>query len=188
MRSPSRSRTPIGALTAALALLPLVACNSATPNRDPLGERFPTVVGTSLEGEDVALPGDLERPTVLLVGYVQDAQFDADRWLYGVLQAELEADVLELPTIRGLFPRLVAGKIDAGMRSGIPSEDWEVVVTVYGDDAGEIVALTGNERPRNIRVLLLDRDGRVRWFHDEGFSAGKLLELERKLDELKRTD
>jgi hypothetical protein len=30
-----------------------------------------------------------------------------------------------------------------------------------------------------MRVLLLDREGRVRWFHDRGFSAGKLIELER---------
>ena len=70
------------------------------------------------------------------------------------------------------------------MRSGIPEEDWASVITVYGSDADRIVALTGNEQPRNMRVLLLDAEGRVRWFHDRGFSAAKLLELVRTAREL----
>jgi hypothetical protein len=64
------------------------------------------------------------------------------------------------------------------MRSGIPSEDWASVVTVYGSPAREVVALTGNENGRNMRVLLLDHGGVVRWFHDRGYSAGKMLELD----------
>ena len=114
---------------------------------------------------------------MLLIGYVQRAQFDADRWLVGLLQAPPPVRILEVPTIKGLFPRVIAGTIDEGMRSGIPSEDWGVVVTLYGSDANKLVELTGNENGRNIRVLLVDADGVVRWFHDRGFSAGKLLEL-----------
>lgn len=166
--------------TVAFGLTQLGGCRSAVPNRDPLGESFPAVRGTSLAGEVVRLPDDLERATVLLLGFVQEAQFDADRWLYGLLQGELEGvGILEVPTIPGLFPTVLAGTIDSGMRSGIPSEDWGSVVTVYGGDAGELVRFTGNERPRNIRVLLVDESGMVRWFHDRGFSAGKLIELER---------
>jgi hypothetical protein len=165
-----------------LAAMLASACRASVENRDPLGARFPAVTGESLAGAAVELPPG--RPAVLLVGYVQDAQFDADRWLYGLLQAELPVDVLEIPTIPGLFPSALAGTIDSGMRSGIPSEDWSSVVTLYGARAEEVVALTGNENPRNIRVLLLDRDGEVVWFHDRGFSAGKLLELERSAEAL----
>lgn len=86
--------------------------------------------------------------------------------------------MIEVPTIPGLFPRLISGTIDSGMRSGIPSEDWTSVVTLYGSTARTVVDLTGNEQPRNIRVLLLDEHGDVRWFHDRGFSASKLLELD----------
>jgi predicted transcriptional regulator len=50
-------------------------------------------------------------------------------------------------------------------------------VTVYGKAARPIAAFTGNERPRNMRVLLLDRDGKVVWFHDEGYSPRELLEM-----------
>jgi hypothetical protein len=58
------------------------------------------------------------------------------------------------------------------------------VVTVYGEQGEAIVELTGNESPRNIRVLLLDAEGKVVWMHDRGFSAGKLLELDAAVREL----
>lgn len=150
-------------------------CSSTISNRNPVGERFPSVIGNALSGEEVPLP--LGEPAVLLLGYVQDAQFDADRWLIGLLQATPPVRIIEVPTVSGLFPSLIEDTIDSGMRRGIPKEDWSSVVTVYGDPAASIVELTGNERPRNIRVVLLDSEGRVRWFHDRGFSAGKVLEL-----------
>lgn len=165
----------------AVPILPAFAsCQSAVTNRDVIGQDFPAVVGESLAGARIDLPlrGG---PCVLLVGYAQDAQFDADRWIYGLLQAKPDASVLELPTIPGLFPRVASGWIDSGMRSGIPKEDWNSVVTLYGFGASKIVDFTGNEKPRNIRVLLLDGEGRVRWFHDRGFSAAKLLELDQAI-------
>ena len=172
-------------LLQALFVCALTACSSTVTNREPLGERFPAVTGESLERVAVTLPDDLEgAPAVLLVGYVQDAQFDADRWLIGLLQVPLPVQVREVPTIKGLFVRNLSGVIDNGMRKGIPEEDWSSVVTVYGRGATEIVAFTGNERPRNIRVLLLDAEGRVVWFHDRGFSAGKMIELEAAVREL----
>jgi hypothetical protein len=167
-------------LAETLIALFLVSCQSSTTNRNPTGETFPAVEGSSLKGELVRLPEN-GRALVLLIGYAQNAQFDADRWLYGLMQADLGVKVIELPTIPGLFPRLISGGIDSGMRSGIPSEDWGSVVTVYGPGAKTIVNFTGDERPRNIRVLLLDPNGRVRWFHDRGFSASKLIELGRAI-------
>ena len=156
----------------------LASCSSTVANRDPVGQVFPSVTGESLSGEKVSLPPS-DRATILLIGYVQKAQFDADRWIYGLLQAQIAARIIELPTIPGIFPSVLSGSIDSGMKSGIPSEDWASVVTVYGSGAGTIVEFTGNETPRNIRVVLLDSAGRVRWFHDRGFSAGKLIELQK---------
>lgn len=177
----SRSRRRLLVALAVLALVALALVRmlrpEELPRRDPTGELLPRVAGESLAGDAVELPPG--EPAILLLGYVQDAQFDADRWLFGLLQAETPVKLLEVPTIRGLAPRLVSGAIDSGMRSGIPSEDWGAVVTVYGDGARELVAFTGNEGPRNMRVLLVDAAGHVRWFHDRGFSAAKLLELDR---------
>lgn len=169
----------LGALGVLLAVgLSLGSCRTVHPNRTPLGEALPTVPAKSLAGEEFTLPTAVSgAPAVLILGFVQDAQFDADRWFLGLLQAELPVRILEVPTARGLVPSVIRNTIDSGMRSGIPSEDWAVVWTVYGEGADRLQRFTGNESPRNVRVLLLDAEGRVRWFHDRGYSAGKLLEL-----------
>jgi len=164
----------------------LLGCSSSSiTNRDPVGEAFPTVQGESLDREAIELPTALAgEPAILLVGYLQEAQFDADRWLFGLLQAGTPARIREVPTIPGLVPSAISSTIDNGMRAGIPSEDWGSVVTIYGSDAGKIRAMTGDENGRNMRVILLDRDGQVRWFHDRGFSAGQLIALDKAAREL----
>ncbi len=162
-----------------LAVIALAACSSTVPNRKPVGEKFPTVSGQTLTEQPTTLPDDVvgpEKPTVLLVAYEQDAQFDVDRWLLGMLQGGVDARIYEVPTVKGFVPELISGRIDEGMRSGIPSEDWAIVITVY-EDAGEIVAFTGNERGLNARVMVLDQSGKVVWFHDEGYSARELMEM-----------
>ncbi len=171
-------------------LLPLISatllasCASRHPLRDPTGEVFPSVVGNSLAGDKVRVPEDfLGKPLVLLVGYDQDAQFDADRWLVGLLQLELDVTIRELPTIPAFVPRLFSGMIDSGMRKGIPAEDWAAVVTVYGD-GDKVAKFTGNARDNNMRAILLDADGRVRFFHDRGYSAGTLLRMAKTLEQM----
>ncbi len=171
----------------ALALILAAACSSPLANRDPTGEVLPSVSGTSLDGDPFRLPEDLAgAPAVLVLGFVQEAQFDADRWLLGLLQGGLDLRALEVPTARGWVPARLRGRIDAGMRSGIPSEDWASVWTVYGPGAELLQSFTGNEGPRNARVLLLDAQGQVRWFHDRGFSPAKLLELSAAAGALER--
>jgi hypothetical protein len=165
-------------LAMALAAVGL-ACSSPLPNRNPVGETFPRVTGESLDGREHELPGEFAgKKVLLLVGYVQKTQFDIDRWLLGLMQAEVSVAVREVPTIKGFVPGLISGVIDGGMRRGIPEEDWGAVITVYGD-AGEIVALTGNENPNNARVLLLDETGKVVWFHDRGYSPRLAMEIAR---------
>lgn len=168
-------------LVVCLLAVGLNACGGATPNRDPVGERFPAVRGNGLDGAAHQLPRSLgDGPTVALVGYVQSAQFDIDRWILGLMQLETPAGIVELPTIDGMIPGMIAGRIDDGMRRGIPSEDWAVVITVY-DDAEQVVAFTGNERPANTRALLLGPDGCVEWFADRGYSASQVMALDARV-------
>jgi len=171
----------VSALLAAAvaAVLALSGCRSTYPRRDPVGERFPSVVGTALSGEDVRIPEDFAgSPALLIVGFEQESQFDLDRWLLGLSQAGVATDVVvrEVPTIPGMGPRMFSGFIDAGMRSGIPAEDWGAVVTVYGD-ADRITRFLGNEVPLPGRVVLLDRTGNVVFFHDDGYSVKTLQRL-----------
>jgi hypothetical protein len=172
-----RILTPLVPLLVGICLL-LASCSTTWPRRDPTGEMFPSVTGTSLSGAPVALP-DVGHgsPLLLLVGYDQDAQFDLDRWLLALDQVGWRVTTFEVPTLPGLFPRLLAGTIDSGMRRGIPAEDWASVVTVYGD-AARLAAFTGDEDGLTGRVLLLDGTGKVAFFHDRGFSVGTLRQLQ----------
>ncbi len=176
---------PTAVLAALVAVLVgLAGCRSTYPRREPVGERFPSVVGTALSGDAVRIPEDFAgAPVLLLVGYEQSTQFDLDRWLLGLSEAGVTVAVREVPTIPGLAPRIFSGFIDSGMRSGIPSEDWGSVVTVYGDGA-EIARFLGNDVPLPGRIVLLDAEGRVAFFHDDGYSVGTLKRLRAALEAL----
>ncbi len=154
-------------------------CATTHPRRNPTGERFPTVTGADLNEDSVTLPDAFAgTPVLLLVGYQQNTQFDLDRWLLGLTQAGglPGVEIRELPTIPGMVPRMFSGMIDSGMRSGIPDEDWGAVITVYSD--GDAIAkFTGNDPGLPGRILLLDGDGTVVFFHDEGYSVGALTRL-----------
>ncbi len=155
------------------------------PNRNPMGEPFPTATGENLDKKSVELPtAYLGEPALYMVGYVQNSQFDLDRWAIGLNQVEFSAQVVEVPTIPGMFPSMFKGVIDNGMRSGIPSEDWAAVVTLYGKQAKPVAQFTGTENPRNGRLLLLDSKGSVQWFWDQGFSAKRLMELKKLAEKL----
>jgi hypothetical protein len=142
------------------------------------GDRFPSVLGESLEKKEVRLPEDFSgRVTVLLVAYKQEAQFDVDRWILGMLQLNTPAKIVEVPTIAGMMPRVVQGFINDGMRSGIPAEDWNSVVTVFGD-AGKIVSVLGNEHPKRCYAVVLDKQGKILKVFDRGYSAALVTELD----------
>lgn len=157
----------------------ITGCSTTHPDRNPVGEQFPSVVGESLEKDKVRLPEDLAGgPAIILVGYKQRTQFDLDRWLMGLIQADAPGRILEVPTIPGLVPSIASGWIDDGMRSGIPEEDWGTVVTLYGSAATPIAKLTGNAGS-NARVMVLDPTGEIVWFTDKGYSATQALDVAR---------
>lgn len=163
------------------------ACSTSYPNQDPVGKVFPTVTGETLEKTPVTLPTAYEgAPALYMVGYVQNTQFDLDRWTIGLLQSKFPCRIVEVPAIPGLVPSMIKGTIDDGMRSGIPREDWASVVTLYGGAAEPVAKFTGNANPRNGRILLLDAEGTVVWFWDQGFSAKRVLELSKLAGELSK--
>ncbi|MFT5236209.1 MAG: hypothetical protein ACI90A_001578 [Shewanella sp.] len=160
-----------------LLALFICGCSSTYPNQLITGQVFPMVIGETLEGDQMSLPDDLNgKVSLLLIGYKQDSQFDIDRWLIGLDMTETRLDVYEVPTIQGLFPRMFSTMINNGMRAGIPKSLWKGVITVYED--GEMVqSYTGNQDPNNTRVVLLDENGIVLYFYDDGFSVEALNQL-----------
>jgi hypothetical protein len=154
-------------------------CSSTFPNREIGGEVFPAVEGSTLNGTEVAIPSAFKgKKVILVIGYDMKTQFDIDRWGIGFFTAKLDLPpVYELPTIPGLIPSLLKGRIDGGMRKGIPQESWQDVITIYGDDGEELAKWTGTENPRNARIILVDEAGTVVWFHDRGYGLPPLQEL-----------
>lgn len=145
---------------------------------------FPHVTGESLTRERVTIPDAYRgKNTLLLVGYTQKAQFDIDRWILGVLQADIPVEIVEVPTIAGMMPQMVQGFINNGMRSGIPQNDWASVVTVY-EDASKIIQLLGNERPQSAYAVLLDRAGVIVWSSNIGYSASQIMTLKQTVQKL----
>lgn len=152
----------------------LSGCSTTYPNQKIVGKSFPSIIGTSLEKENVKMPEIFtDKLTLLLVGYKQDSQFDIDRWLIGLDMTGTTLPVYELPAIQGMFPRMFSTFIDNGMRKGIPKPLWKGVITIYKD--GETVQqFTGNVNPNNARVLLINQAGKILFFYDQGFSVDAL--------------
>lgn len=160
-----------------LCSLILAGCAKTIENRTPLEQSFPMVSGTDLNKKPVTLPVDVKGEiSLFLIGYVQDSQFDIDRWLIGLDMTKTQVAAYELPTISGMFPRMFRTYIDNGMRRGIPKDLWRGVITIY-DDADKIQTLTGTENPNNARVLLVDEQGKIIYFYDRGFSVNALNRL-----------
>jgi hypothetical protein len=176
---------PVVMLTLLIASLLLAGCSTDYINQNPTGQSFPVTQGQTLEQQQVTMPEHFKgEPTLLLIGYVQETQFDIDRWLIGIDMTGTEIAFYELPAIAGMFPRMLKDKIDNGMRKGIPKELWKGVITLYKD--GEALqAFTGNQNPNNARVMLLDSNAKIVYFYDRGFSVSALNELREKIQQLK---
>ncbi|QLE86981.1 hypothetical protein FLM48_19040 [Shewanella sp. Scap07] len=169
-----------------LAMVLLVLCSGCTtvyPNQQITGQDFPSVSGQTLEQQAMRFPEDvLGQQTLLLVGYKQDSQFDIDRWLIGLDMTQTQVAAYELPTIAGLLPRMFQTTIDNGMRAGIPKPLWKGVVTIY-QDGESVQAFTGNQAPNNARVILLNAQGQISYFYDQGFSVAALNNLRQQLSQ-----
>jgi len=169
-----------------LALFTLTACASKTASTIVVDSSlFPTVRGNSLEGKSVELPAAVAgAPAILLIGYKQNAQFDIDRWVLGLMQAGVKAKMLEVPTVTGIVPSIVSNLIEGGMRKGIPNEDWPSVVTVFSD-ADKIRAVLGDENPQSAHIVALDSTGKIIWSHNRGYSPRLALELKEAIEKVR---
>jgi hypothetical protein len=160
-----------------LIMITFMSCATVYKNQNPTGQKFPSVSGESLDKQSFKIPEDFKDSIVLfLIGYKQNSQFDIDRWLIGLDMTKTKVDIYELPTIKGLFPRVIKSSINNGMRSGIPEEIWKNVITIYKDGA-TIQKFTGNENGLNARVILLNEKGVVSYFYDRGFAVPALNQL-----------
>lgn len=146
--------------------------------------RFPVVTSPNLEGRTFTLPRDFEGElNVVFVAFERQQQRDVDSWVpfvKSLLARTPNAEYYEIPTIK----RMVAPMrwmINRGMRGGI--DDFgarERTITLYLDKEPFKRAL-GISTEREIHVLVVDREGRVRWRTAGAFSEDKGQSLARAL-------
>lgn len=151
---------------------------------NPVGKRLPSISGQTLSGVRTRFPEDLLGSTsVLLIAYRRGTQQDLDRWIEFLSLKAPQLAWYEVPAIRSLIWRPLAGWIDSGMRNGVPKDKWSRVVTLYEDAAklGEFIVDNGKDLTH---LAVLNSDGIVAWFSANGYSeesASELLELLQRL-------
>jgi hypothetical protein len=136
------------------------------------GTRFPELVGRTLLGDEVTMPGDLpaER-TLVVVAFKQWHQNTVDRWIARAVAAgvpgtprgfdgPMTSAVIEVPAI-GTQWRPVRRFIDGGMSSSIGDPDVLArTITVYTDVPAlqRALAIPGSD---HVWALVVTRDGDI---------------------------
>jgi hypothetical protein len=164
-------------LSLTMVILLTTGCTTQYPNQSITGLSFPSVSGQTLEKSNIIIPKDFSgKATLLLIGFKHKSQFDIDRWYIGLNMTNTAVDVYEIPATQGTIPKVFSTAFDNSMREGIPENLWKGVITIY-EDGETIQAFTGNVIPKNARVVLLNKNGKILFFHDKGFSIEALNQL-----------
>lgn len=145
---------------------------------------FPRLRARDLNGRDLFIPDELDGdPSVVIVAFHRWHQRLVDTWLawlepLGRTHPGLR--VYEVPTLASWWAP-VRRFIDGGMAAAIRAREIrERTLTVYSN-VRRVTRALGLEDTRTIAVIVVDRDGRLRWVGLGGFERGTATELERAL-------
>ena len=158
----------------AVAVALLFACLSACdviPSRDPTGERCVDVRGTTLDGSLVNIPTDLANaPTVLLIVYRREAQFDADRWRLALDQLDVRCRILlvhALPTTFGVF---FAPVLRHDLAGTFGLREKPLVLPLTGTSADDLCTQTGMGNSQFAHVLVIAPNGEIVFAFEQGYA------------------
>jgi len=167
-----------------------IATLRAGPAQDSLqvGDRLPALEGQFLSGRDAELPrASSGKVTFVAMGFTYKSRFPVEAWgswYRATIGSRTDVTFFEVPMIGGLAT-LGRWFIDRGMRSGTPVELHDRVITVYkgtGDWKKRLAYSAGRED--DAYLIVLDRDGVVRWLHHGGFDQPRADELRTLLTSL----
>jgi hypothetical protein len=143
---------------------------------------FPTLETENLLNQKVVLPDAAKgQAAVLIIGFTHASQMQTKSW-----SAALEP---ELPTysiaVLEDAPRLVRPMAISGMKSGVAQDQRvrHLVLTHHEKElkASAGFAAKGEAHPDDAWILLLDRDGAMRWRFHGPFTEAAHMELKAQL-------
>ena len=168
----------IGALVTSTAALRAGASQDFLRVGDPL----PELKGQFLTGRDAVLPQAASGNVALVaIGFTYQSRFPVEAWAEWYRTAigpRTDVMFFEVPVIGGLA-KLGRWFIDRGMRNGTHPALHERVITVYGgtDDWKQRLAFSPDHAD-DAYLVVLDREGVVRWIHHGAFEQARSAELQ----------
>lgn len=143
-----------------------------------LGDRFPDVRGELLSRGKLRVPADLQGEVAVLIPvFVQRSQAIVDSWtadLFPGMESRPGLRILEMPMIRNW--NWASGWIDNAMRSGIPEDLHDNVMTYYGK-MRPYHEFFGTRDREDVHVYVLDQQGKIRFIESGVASPDKIARL-----------
>jgi hypothetical protein len=163
-------------------VFPLVALTSGADRAEPRlseGTIMPRLEGSYLTGKQARLPDASQGKIALLaLGFTYESRSAVEAWserFAAEFAKAQDVTYYEIPLIGGVG-RLARWFIDGGMRRGTPKEKHENVITVYGGvDAWK--QRVGYKQPKDAYLILIDRQGTIRWLHAGPFDESRFADL-----------
>jgi hypothetical protein len=136
-------------------------------------DQFPAIGGDNLLGAKVALPDAAKgHVTAIVVGFTHASQTQTQAWSAKIAS---QLDYYSIAVIEDA-PRLVRGMISSGMKSSVAKDQRDrFVLATKGEK--ELKEAAGFDKPDDAYLLLIDRDGQIRWRFHGPVSDGALGEL-----------
>jgi hypothetical protein len=160
-----------------------IATLGASAAQDSLrvGERMPELKGQTLTGRAAVLPqASAGKVTLVAMGFTYKSRFPVEAWAdwyRTTIDPTTAVTFFEVPMIGGMAT-LGRWFINRGMRSGTPVELHDHVITVYGGTGDWKQRLSYSTRHEDDAYLLvLDKQGVVRWLHHGVFDQSRAEEL-----------
>jgi len=153
-----------------------------------IGDPCPPLKGHLLTGREAVLPQAAAGKVALLaIGFTYKSRFPVEAWAHWyqtTIGPTTDVTFFEVPMIGGLAT-LGRWFIDNGMRRGTPEALHDHVLTVYGG-TGEWKKrlLYSSEHEDDAYLIVVDREGVVRWLHHGGFDQSRADELHALLTSL----
>lgn len=150
-----------------------------------VGERMPELTGQTLTGRTAVLPqASAGKVTLVAMGFTYKSRVPVEAWAdwyRTTIDPTTAVTFFEVPMIGGMA---TVGRwfINRGMRSGTPVELHDQVITVYGGtDAWKQRLSYSSECKDDAYLVVLDREGVVRWLYHGVFDQPQAGDLQRLL-------